>query len=93
MLPPRGRLGRTRHAGLLRSHEFDKVEILAVATAEQAPALLDELVARAEAMIVALELPYRTSRSAPATSVRATTAASTSRSTRPAPTSGWRSRR
>ena len=45
--------------GLLRSHEFDKVEILAVATPEQSPALLDELVARAEGTIAALELPYR----------------------------------
>ena len=46
--------------GLLRSHEFDKVEILAVATAEQAPALLDEMVWRAEVTIDALGLPWRT---------------------------------
>ena len=46
--------------GLLRSHEFDKVEIFAVATAEQAPALLEEMVARAEATIDALGLPWRT---------------------------------
>jgi seryl-tRNA synthetase len=45
--------------GLLRTHEFDKVEILAYATAEQAPAMLDEFVGRAEALIKALELPYR----------------------------------
>ena len=45
--------------GMLRAHEFDKVEILAVATPEQAPGLLDELVARAEATIAALGLPYR----------------------------------
>lgn len=45
--------------GMLRSHEFDKVEILAVATPEQAPALLDELVARAEGTIAALGLTYR----------------------------------
>lgn len=45
--------------GMLRSHEFDKVEILAIARAEQAPALLDDLVARAEGSIAALELPYR----------------------------------
>lgn len=45
--------------GLLRTHEFDKVEILAYATPEQAPALLEELVARAEGTIAALELPYR----------------------------------
>ena len=45
--------------GLLRSHEFDKVEILALATPESAPGLLDELVARAEGTVAALELPYR----------------------------------
>jgi seryl-tRNA synthetase len=45
--------------GLLRVHEFDKVEILAYTTPAQAPAMLDELLARAEAGIVALELPYR----------------------------------
>jgi seryl-tRNA synthetase len=45
--------------GMLRAHEFDKVEILALATAEQAPALLEEMVGRAEATIAELELPYR----------------------------------
>ncbi len=45
--------------GLLRSHEFDKVEILAVATPEQSPALLEEMVGRAESSIAALGLPYR----------------------------------
>ena len=45
--------------GLLRTHEFDKVEILAFATPEQSPAVLDELVARAEGTIAALGLPYR----------------------------------
>lgn len=45
--------------GLLRSHEFDKVEIFALATPEQAPELLIELRDRAEATIAALELPYR----------------------------------
>jgi seryl-tRNA synthetase len=45
--------------GMLRSHEFDKVEILALAVPEQAPALLDELVARAEGTIASLGLPYR----------------------------------
>jgi seryl-tRNA synthetase len=45
--------------GMLRAHEFDKVEILALATPEQSPALLDELVARAEGTIAALGLPYR----------------------------------
>jgi seryl-tRNA synthetase len=46
--------------GLLRVHEFDKVEILAVATPEQSPDVLDDLLARAEAVIAALGLPYRT---------------------------------
>jgi seryl-tRNA synthetase len=45
--------------GLLRVHEFDKVEILAYATPEQAPALLDELLARAVASVAALGLTYR----------------------------------
>jgi seryl-tRNA synthetase len=45
--------------GLLRVHEFDKVEILAYTTPEQAPAMLDELVARAEGTLQALGLVYR----------------------------------
>jgi seryl-tRNA synthetase len=45
--------------GMLRAHEFDKVEILAYATPEQAPALLDELVERAESTIALLGLTYR----------------------------------
>jgi seryl-tRNA synthetase len=45
--------------GMLRSHEFDKVEILAIARPEDAPEILTELVARAENLISKLELPYR----------------------------------
>ena len=45
--------------GMLRAHEFDKVEILAVTTPEQAPAMLIELRDRAEALISGLGLPYR----------------------------------
>ena len=45
--------------GMLRAHEFDKVEILAVATPQQAPELLREMVGRAEHLMLALELPYR----------------------------------
>ena len=45
--------------GMLRAHEFDKVEILAIARPEDAPQILDELVSRAEKLIAALELPYR----------------------------------
>lgn len=45
--------------GMLRSHEFDKVEILAIARPDQAPDVLMELRDRAEALISGLELPYR----------------------------------
>jgi seryl-tRNA synthetase len=45
--------------GLLRVHEFDKVEILAIATPEQAADMHAELLGRAEATIAALGLPYR----------------------------------
>jgi seryl-tRNA synthetase len=45
--------------GMLRAHEFDKVEILAIATPEQAPTMLQEIVARAEKLISSLGLPYR----------------------------------
>lgn len=45
--------------GMLRTHEFDKVEILAYATPEQAPAMLEELLRRAEAVIAELGLAYR----------------------------------
>ena len=45
--------------GMLRAHEFDKVEILAIATPEQGPGMLIELRDRAEALIKGLGLPYR----------------------------------
>lgn len=45
--------------GMLRAHEFDKVEILAVATPDQGPGLLIELRDRAERLIAGLGLPYR----------------------------------
>jgi len=45
--------------GMLRTHEFDKVEILAVTTPEQAPSMLDELTHRVESTIAVLGLPYR----------------------------------
>ncbi len=46
--------------GMLRTHEFDKVEVFAYATPEQAPALLDDMVARTEATIGSLGIAYRT---------------------------------
>ncbi|MBV8960287.1 MAG: serine--tRNA ligase [Actinobacteria bacterium] len=45
--------------GLLRVHEFDKVEILAYTTPDEAPAMHAELLERAEGTIKALGLPYR----------------------------------
>ncbi len=45
--------------GLLRVHEFDKVELLAYATPEQAPAVHADILARAEALLVDLGLAYR----------------------------------
>ncbi|HET6810103.1 MAG TPA: serine--tRNA ligase [Acidimicrobiales bacterium] len=45
--------------GLLRVHEFDKVEILAYCTPAQAPDIHADLLARAEQLLQALELTYR----------------------------------
>ncbi|HEX2042409.1 MAG TPA: serine--tRNA ligase [Acidimicrobiales bacterium] len=45
--------------GLLRVHEFDKVEILGYATPDQAADVHADLVRRAEAPLRALGLPYR----------------------------------
>lgn len=45
--------------GLLRVHEFDKVEILAIGSREQAAALHEELLARAIGAVEALALAYR----------------------------------
>jgi seryl-tRNA synthetase len=44
---------------MLRAHEFDKVEILAVSTPAQGADLLVELRDRAERLISGLGLPYR----------------------------------
>jgi seryl-tRNA synthetase len=45
---------------MLRSHEFDKVEVFSVTTPAQAPAMLNELVGRVERVVAGLGLPYRT---------------------------------
>ena len=45
--------------GLLRVHEFDKVEILAYATPEQAAQVHEDLLSRAEGALQALGLAYR----------------------------------
>lgn len=45
--------------GLLRVHEFDKVELMAYATPDQAPAVFEEILARAEKSMQALGFTYR----------------------------------
>jgi seryl-tRNA synthetase len=45
--------------GLLRVHEFDKVELLAVCTPEQADEVHGEILGRAEGALADLGLPYR----------------------------------
>src|SRR3974377_1490272 len=45
--------------GLLRVHEFDKVELFAYTTPEQAPAVHADIAARAESMLRELGFTYR----------------------------------
>jgi seryl-tRNA synthetase len=45
--------------GLIRQHQFDKVEIVHLCAPEDSPRHLEEIVACAEAVLRALELPYR----------------------------------
>ena len=45
--------------GLLRLHEFDKVELFAYSTLEQAPDVLADIVSRAEDLLRDLDLEYR----------------------------------
>ena len=45
--------------GILRVHQFDKVEMFVVAAPEQSEALHQELLAMQEKLVAGLELPYR----------------------------------
>lgn len=45
--------------GLLRVHEFDKVELVRYTTPDDSPAELEKLTAHAETILKKLELPYR----------------------------------
>lgn len=45
--------------GLIRQHQFDKVEMVRLATPEQAETELDDMVQRASDILSALELPHR----------------------------------
>jgi seryl-tRNA synthetase len=53
-----GSAGRATR-GLLRQHQFDKVELVRIATPEGAEAAFDTIVADAEAVLQRLELAYR----------------------------------
>ncbi|MFZ4652329.1 MAG: serine--tRNA ligase [Rubrivivax sp.] len=45
--------------GMIRQHQFDKVEMVQIVHPEQSYAALEEMVSHAEAVLQALELPYR----------------------------------
>jgi seryl-tRNA synthetase len=45
--------------GMIRQHQFDKVEMVQIAHPEHSYAALEEMVGHAEAVLQALELPYR----------------------------------
>jgi len=46
--------------GLIRQHQFDKVELVKITTPEQSSEALESLTANAEEVLKRLELPYRT---------------------------------
>ncbi len=45
--------------GMIRQHQFDKVELVHIVRPDQSYAALEQLTAHAEAVLQALELPYR----------------------------------
>jgi seryl-tRNA synthetase len=45
--------------GVLRSHEFDKVELFSYCTPDQAAGMQSDMLSRAESLLVDLALPYR----------------------------------
>ena len=45
--------------GMIRQHQFDKVEMVQITTPEQSDAALEAMVGHAEAVLQKLELPYR----------------------------------
>ncbi|GAC1405810.1 MAG: serine--tRNA ligase [Burkholderiaceae bacterium] len=45
--------------GMIRQHQFDKVEMVQVAHPDRSFAALEEMVGHAEAILIQLELPYR----------------------------------
>ena len=53
-----GTYGKDTH-GLIRQHQFEKVELVQIVAPERSEQALDELTAHAEAVLKRLELPYR----------------------------------
>ena len=47
-------------AGILRQHQFEKVEMVSITTSEESRAELDRMTACAQGILEALEIPYRT---------------------------------
>jgi seryl-tRNA synthetase len=45
--------------GMIRQHQFDKVEMVQITAPDRSYAALDEMVGHAEAILQALQLPYR----------------------------------
>ena len=45
--------------GMIRQHQFDKVEMVQIVAPDQGEAALDQMVGHAEAILQRLELPYR----------------------------------
>jgi seryl-tRNA synthetase len=45
--------------GMIRQHQFDKVELVQIVRPEDSPAALEQLTGHAEAVLRGLELPYR----------------------------------
>jgi seryl-tRNA synthetase len=45
--------------GMIRQHQFDKVEMVQIVQPEHSPAALEQMVGHAEAILRKLELPYR----------------------------------
>ena len=45
--------------GMIRQHQFHKVELVAITTQEQSDAVFDQMVACASDLLSALELPHR----------------------------------
>ena len=46
--------------GMIRNHQFDKVELVQIVTPEQSYAALEELTGHAQTVLEKLEIPYRT---------------------------------